>query len=74
MAYLLEDTGARLVLSGSQQEAILREIDPGLATLVIATERPYQELDFFRSAPGSMPQVEIGPEDTGPFEECPHLR
>jgi malonyl-CoA/methylmalonyl-CoA synthetase len=65
MVYLLEDTGATLVLSGSQQEAIIREIDPGLATLVIATERPYQELAFFRSAPDSMPQVEIEPEDTG---------
>ena len=65
MAYLLEDTGAKLVLSGSQQEAIIREIDPGLATLVIATERPYQELAFFRSDPDSMPQVEIEPEDTG---------
>jgi len=65
MAYLLGDTGATLVLSGSQQEAIIRGIDPGLATLVIATERPYQELAFFRSAPDSMPQVEIEPEDTG---------
>jgi malonyl-CoA/methylmalonyl-CoA synthetase len=65
MAYLLEDTGAKLVLSGSRQEAILRTIDPGLATIVISTERPYQELAFFRSVPDSMPRVEIEPEDTG---------
>ncbi len=64
MLYLLEDTKAKLVLSGSEQEAIIREIDPRLTTVVIATERPYQDLDFFRSAPDSMPQVEIGPENT----------
>lgn len=50
MSYLLEDTGANLVLSGSGQETIIREIDPELKTLVIQTERPYQELSFFRSA------------------------
>jgi malonyl-CoA/methylmalonyl-CoA synthetase len=65
MLYLLEDAEAKLVLSGSGQEATIREVDPGLTTLVMATERPYQELDFFRSAEASMPQVEIGPEDTG---------
>ena len=64
MVYLLEDTGARLVLSGSEQEAIIKEIDPRIDTVVIATERPYQDLDFFRSAPDSMPKGEIGPEDT----------
>ena len=65
MVYLLQDTGAKLVLPGSEQEAIITEIDPQLPTLVIATERPYQEIDFFRSAPDSTPQVEIGPEDIG---------
>jgi len=65
MLYLLEDAEAKLVLSGSGQEATIKEVDPGLTTLVMATERPYQELDFFRSAEASMPQVEIGPEDTG---------
>ena len=65
MLYLLEDTEAKLVLSGSEQEAIVKDIAPRLTTVVIATERPYQELDFFRLAPESMPQVEIGPEDTG---------
>jgi len=65
MEYLLEDTEAQLVLSGSEQESIVKEIAPRLTTLVIPTERPYQELDFFRSAPDSMPRVDIGPEDMG---------
>jgi malonyl-CoA/methylmalonyl-CoA synthetase len=64
MVYLLEDTEAKLVLLGSEQEAIIKEINPRLTTVVIATERPYQDLDFFRSAPDSMPQGEPGPGDT----------
>jgi malonyl-CoA/methylmalonyl-CoA synthetase len=65
MSYLVEDTEAKLVLAGPEQESIIKEIDPQLRTLVIATERPYQDMDFFRSASDIMPQVDIGPEDTG---------
>lgn len=65
MVYLLQDTGAKLVLSGSEQEAIIREIAPKLSAVVIATERPYQEIDFFRSAPDSLPKIEIRSEDIG---------
>jgi malonyl-CoA/methylmalonyl-CoA synthetase len=65
MQYLLEDTEATLVLSGPEQEALIKETDPGVTALVIHTERPYQELDFFRSAPSSMPPIEIEPEDPG---------
>jgi len=65
MAYFLNDTGPKLVLSGSDQEAIIREINPRLTTVVIATERPYQDLNFFRSAPDTVPTIAIGPEDIG---------
>jgi malonyl-CoA/methylmalonyl-CoA synthetase len=65
MAYLLEDTEPKLVLSGSEQEAIVQEINPRFATLTVATERPYQDLDFFRSAPDSLPKIEIKPEHMG---------
>ncbi|NVM25134.1 MAG: AMP-binding protein [Desulfobacterales bacterium] len=66
MEYLLKDTEARLVLSGVEQEEIIKEIDPRLPTIVIHTERPYQDLDFFRSASDVITEVEeIGPEDPG---------
>ncbi|MFQ6078188.1 MAG: class I adenylate-forming enzyme family protein [Thermodesulfobacteriota bacterium] len=65
MEYFLEDTEPTLVLSGSEQEATIKAISPRIATLVITTERPYQDLDFFRSAPDSVPKIEIEPEDTG---------
>jgi len=63
MEYLLDDTGAKLVVSGTEQEAVVKDIDPRLAAVVIATERPYQELEFFRSAPDAITQVAIGSED-----------
>ena len=65
MSYLLTDTRAALVLAGSEQEAIIRAVDPNVSTLVIDTEQSYHELDFFRRAPSSLPQVEIAPEDPG---------
>jgi len=65
MKYLLEDAQAKLVLSGPEQEAIVKEIDPRLQTIVIHTGRPYQDCDFFSSASDSMPQIEINPEDPG---------
>jgi malonyl-CoA/methylmalonyl-CoA synthetase len=65
MAYLLKDTGAKLVVSGPEQAEIIEEIDPRLPTIVIHTQRPYQDLDFFRSASDTMPQVELRAEDPG---------
>jgi malonyl-CoA/methylmalonyl-CoA synthetase len=65
MSYLLTDTEAILVLSGTEQEPIIREVNPQVTTVVIDTERPYQDLDFFRPAPERMPLVEINMDDPG---------
>jgi malonyl-CoA/methylmalonyl-CoA synthetase len=65
MDYLCEDTEAKLVVAGPEQEAIIREIDPRLTAVVIHTERAYQDLDFFRSASDTVPPVGIEPEDVG---------
>jgi malonyl-CoA/methylmalonyl-CoA synthetase len=65
MSYLIKDANAKLAVSGPEQELIIREIDPKLPTLVIHTARPYQDLDFFRSASDVPAQVEIQPEDPG---------
>jgi malonyl-CoA/methylmalonyl-CoA synthetase len=65
MLYLLDDTEANLVIAGTEQEAILREIDPTLNRITIPTERPYQDLGFFRSAPDSLPEADIEPDDPG---------
>ena len=63
MSYLVNDADAKLVLTGSEQEAIIKGINSRLATIVVNTEKPYQGLDFFRSASDAMPRVEISPED-----------
>ncbi len=65
MEYFIEDAKAQLVLSGSEHQAMIKEIDPNLSTLVIDTQESYQDLDFFRSASGDLPPVEIGPDDPG---------
>ena len=65
MEYLLEDTQAKLVLLGPEQDAVIKKIDPKLNTIVIDTERPYQDCNFFSSASDSMPQIEIKPGDPG---------
>jgi malonyl-CoA/methylmalonyl-CoA synthetase len=65
MEYLLEDTGTKLVLSGTEQETIIRKISPRMDTLVIPAERPYSDLDFFRLFPDTEPGADIGPEDPG---------
>ncbi len=65
MLYLLKDSDPKLVISGSFQEAMIKEIDLVLNNIVIHTERPYEALDFFRSASDVITPVEIGPEDPG---------
>ncbi len=65
MEYLVHDAEAKLVLVGPEQEAIIKEIDPHLTILLIHTDKPYQELDFFRSSSGNIASEEIGREDPG---------
>ena len=65
MEYLVSDAEAKLVLTGSEQEAIINEIDPRLAKIVIHTQRPYQDLDFFRSASDDIMREEVEPDDPG---------
>jgi malonyl-CoA/methylmalonyl-CoA synthetase len=65
MSYLVTDAEAKLVLAGPAQEAVIKKTDPHWATVVINTERPYQDQDFFRSASDVIPGIDIGPRDTG---------
>ncbi|MFH1083508.1 MAG: AMP-binding protein [Pseudomonadota bacterium] len=65
MEYLVNDAGAKLVLSGPEQGTIIDEIAPGLTTVVVHTEKPYQDLDFFRAASEEMTREEIEPDDPG---------
>jgi malonyl-CoA/methylmalonyl-CoA synthetase len=65
LEYLLQDAEAKLALSEPENEKLIKEIDPNLATVLIDTQKPYQELNFFRDASRELPDVEIKPDDPG---------
>ena len=63
--YLLHDADPKLILCEPDKEALITEIDSGLTTLVVDSQRPYQDIDFFRSAAAEYARVEIEPDDPG---------
>jgi malonyl-CoA/methylmalonyl-CoA synthetase len=63
MEYFIHDTDPKLLLSGPVQGAMIKKIAPSLNTLVIDTQKRYQDLDFFKSASDVITPVEIGPDD-----------
>ncbi|MBW2468882.1 MAG: AMP-binding protein [Deltaproteobacteria bacterium] len=65
MDYLLQDADACLILAEPEKEQHVREIDPKLTALIVDTQKPYQEIDFFLTAPEKYSRVAIGPDDPG---------
>ena len=65
MAYLLHDAEAKMVLTGEAQEAVIRDVEPGLKRMVVDTRKPFQALEFFLAAPDEIPPIEVGPDDPG---------
>ncbi len=65
MDYLLQDADAKLILSEPDKEGLIKEIDSSLTTLIVDTQKPYQDIDFFRSASEEFSRVEIQPHDPG---------
>ncbi len=63
MTYLLADAGAQLILMGPGKAALINEINPNLTRLVIDTQKPYDALDLFRTAPAAFTPVEIKADD-----------
>ena len=65
MDYLLQDADARLILVEPEKKRLIREIDPKLTALIVDTQKPYPEIDFFRSATEEYRRVKIKPDDPG---------
>ncbi len=65
LAYLLQDADPKVVLSGLPQAALVKEIAPDLNKIVIDTEKPYQEIDFFRSETEVLDNIAIRSNDPG---------
>ncbi|MBI4773810.1 MAG: AMP-binding protein [Deltaproteobacteria bacterium] len=59
MAYLLADADPKLVIVGPEQQDLVREIAPRLNRVVVDTEIPYTELDFFRSRRDSVSPIDL---------------
>ncbi|MCF8069199.1 MAG: acyl--CoA ligase [Desulfobacterales bacterium] len=63
MAYMLEDTGAKLVIAGTGQADIIKEVAPDITTLIIDTDVPYHQIDFTNSSLKETPETEAKPDD-----------
>ena len=63
MEYFIQDATPKLILAGAEQEALIRETAPGLPSIVVDTQRPYEDTDFFRTAPDARPVDHIGADD-----------
>jgi len=65
LEYLLDDADAQLVITDPEKKVLIRTIDPNIRIVEITTQKPYQKIDFFRSAPASAPVAEINADDPG---------
>jgi malonyl-CoA/methylmalonyl-CoA synthetase len=65
MDYLLHDADPKLILSEPDKAGLIAEIDSSLTTLTVDTQKSYQDIDFFRSAPEEYARVDIEPDDSG---------
>jgi malonyl-CoA/methylmalonyl-CoA synthetase len=65
MEYLLQDAEAKLVLTENENENLVKNIESNQQVFVVDTQKQYQDLGFFRSAPEKLPHVEIEPNDPG---------
>jgi malonyl-CoA/methylmalonyl-CoA synthetase len=65
MDYLLQDADASLILAEPDTTRLVKEIDPKLSVQIVDTQKPYLEIDFFRSASETFSPVAIGPYDPG---------
>jgi len=65
LEYLLNDADAEVVIVDPNKKKLIRAIDPDIQIAEIATQKPYQEISFFRSAPISTPATQINADDAG---------
>jgi malonyl-CoA/methylmalonyl-CoA synthetase len=63
ISYLMKDAQPRLVICGPEQSKVFKEIDSALSPIVIDSESPFQEVDFYRTASDEAVQSEILPDD-----------
>jgi malonyl-CoA/methylmalonyl-CoA synthetase len=65
ISYFLEDASPTLVLAGTEQGRLVKQINPETILVSIDLEIPYQQVSFFRSHGTEKPVVEHHPSDPG---------
>lgn len=63
MAYLLGDAEAKVIIVSPGKKELIRQIDDKVQVMEVATDRSYQDIDFFRSATQSLPLSDIAADD-----------
>jgi len=65
LEYFIQDADPELIISGTEQEAIIRDTGSKAKNVVINTQEPYGDEDFFRTASDALPASTIELEDPG---------
>ncbi|MEA3231464.1 MAG: class I adenylate-forming enzyme family protein [Thermodesulfobacteriota bacterium] len=65
LEYLLNDADARLIILDPEKKELISDINPGIQQLEVSTQLPYQELDFFKTAPSTPSEITVEPDDPG---------
>ena len=63
LEYLLNDAQPKIIFSEPGMEAMLQEIDPAAANLIIDTQRPYHDIEVLTKASEKFSPIEVTPDD-----------
>jgi malonyl-CoA/methylmalonyl-CoA synthetase len=63
MIYLLNDAAPTLIVAGSDQKKVIRDIDPRLSILLVDTAKAYQNLEILDGSRDAPPSIEIQADD-----------
>ena len=63
MEYFVQDATPKLILAGTQQEALIRETAPKVQNIIVDTDTLYGNNDFFRKTPDRPPHAQIHADD-----------
>jgi malonyl-CoA/methylmalonyl-CoA synthetase len=63
MEYFVQDATPTLILAGTEQEALIRETAPRVPRIIVDTDRPYENNDFFQKASDRPPHAQLHADD-----------
>lgn len=63
MEYFIQDATPSLILTGTREQLLTMETAPGLKSIIVDVERPYESCDFFHMAPDHQSGARIQADD-----------